>query len=70
MGKLSGLFDKVEKAYDDVEAKRLVVEETSAAYNAAAQDLEKAEQQLRELREETNKMLGGQESNSRAVVRS
>ena len=70
MGKLSSLFEKVEKAYEDVEAKRLVVEETRAAFTAASDDLRKAETQLSELREETHKMLGGQESNSRAVVRS
>lgn len=71
MAKITELFDKVGVAVDDVSAKRLVVEQTRAAYDAASQDLAKAEGNLSSLRDELNASLGDvlQPSNSRAVVR-
>lgn len=71
MGKISELFDKVGSAVEDVNAKRLVVEETKAKYDAASQDLASAEASLSSLRDELNTSLGDvlQPSKSRAVVR-
>lgn len=58
MAKISELWDKVEGAVEDVESKRLVVEQTGAAYRAASQDLSKSEANLTSLRDELNVRLG------------
>jgi hypothetical protein len=59
MVKLSQLFDKAQHAAKDVEDKKLVVEQTKAAFDAASQDLAKANAALESMRNEIHSALGG-----------
>jgi len=70
MVKLSQMFDKAQAAAKEVEDKKLVVEQTKAAFDAASQDLAKANATLEAMRNEVHQALGGVlgESNPRVTV--